>query len=61
MTAHDADLPVDADATSLDDDPDEVERAWITEAERRYERFLRGETQAVPAAEALARVRARLR
>lgn len=42
------------------DDPADVERAWIEEAERRYQRFLRGETQAVPAAEALARVRARL-
>ncbi|HLM66109.1 MAG TPA: addiction module protein, partial [Longimicrobium sp.] len=58
---HDADLPVEDNATSSDDDPDEVTRAWIAEAERRYQRFLRGESQAVPAAEAPARVRARLR
>lgn len=45
------------------DEPDDsaaVERAWIAEAERRYERFIRGETHAVPATEALARVRAGL-
>jgi putative addiction module component (TIGR02574 family) len=38
----------------------EVEQAWLEEAERRYERYLAGETQSVPAADALARVRARL-
>jgi hypothetical protein len=37
-----------------------VEQAWLDEAEHRYERYLAGETQSVPAAEALARVRARL-
>jgi putative addiction module component (TIGR02574 family) len=42
------------------EDPAEVERAWLEEAERRYARYLAGETQPVPAAEALARVRARL-
>lgn len=42
------------------EDPADVERAWLEEAERRYARYLAGETQAVPAAEALARVRARL-
>ena len=38
----------------------DVERAWLEEADRRYERYLAGETQAAPAAEVLARVRARL-
>ena len=38
----------------------EVERAWLEEADRRYERYLAGETQASPAKEALAHVRARL-
>lgn len=43
------------------EDPAEIERAWIEEAEQRYSRYLAGETQPVPAAEALARVRSRLR
>lgn len=38
----------------------EVEQEWIAEAERRYERYVAGETRSVPAADALARVRARL-
>ena len=38
----------------------EVEQAWLEEADRRYARYLAGETQSVPAADALARVRARL-
>ena len=38
----------------------EVEQAWLDEADRRYERYRAGGTQAVPAADALARVRARL-
>jgi putative addiction module component (TIGR02574 family) len=42
------------------EDPAQVERAWLKEAERRYARYLAGETQPVPAAEALARVRAQL-
>jgi putative addiction module component (TIGR02574 family) len=37
-----------------------VEQVWVEEANRRYDRYLAGETQAVPSAEALARVRARL-
>ena len=37
-----------------------VEQVWLEEANRRYDRYLAGETQAVPAADALARVRARL-
>lgn len=39
----------------------EVEQAWLEEADRRYQRYLAGETQSVPATDALARVRARLR
>lgn len=39
----------------------DVEQAWVDEANRRYERYLAGETQSTPAADALARVRARLR
>jgi putative addiction module component (TIGR02574 family) len=42
-------------------DVEAVERAWIAEAERRYERYLAGETKAVPLEEALARIRARKR
>lgn len=37
-----------------------VEQGWLAEAERRYERYRAGEAQPVAAAEALARVRARL-
>lgn len=47
-----------------DDEPagsdDEVEQAWIDEAERRYERYPAGETEAVLAADALAQVHARI-
>ena len=42
-------------------DVEAVERAWIAEAERRFERYLAGETKAVPLEEALARLRARPR
>jgi hypothetical protein len=38
-----------------------VERAWIEEADRRYQRYLAGETKGFPAEEVLARVRSRLR
>ncbi len=38
-----------------------VEQAWIEEAERRNQRYLAGEVQPVPAAEAIARVRDRLK
>jgi putative addiction module component (TIGR02574 family) len=43
------------------EDPAEVEQAWLAEAEHRYQRYLARETQPVPAAEAMARVRTRLR
>ena len=33
----------------LDVDPRQVEQAWLTEANRRYQAFLRGEEQAIPA------------
>jgi hypothetical protein len=59
MVPPDPEPVVDEEATSSDR-PAEVLDAWIEEAERRYARFLRGETQAIPAAEALERVRARL-
>jgi putative addiction module component (TIGR02574 family) len=39
----------------------EVEQAWLTEAEHRYQRYLMGDTQPVPAADAIARVRSQLR
>jgi putative addiction module component (TIGR02574 family) len=46
---------------SLDDesdqDPAEVERAWIEEAERRYRQYVAGEAGSSPAEEVLARVR----
>lgn len=61
-------LPVDDRAwlaerllASLDDvgdeDPGAVERAWLEEAERRYQRYRSGEESARPAEEVLARVR----
>lgn len=30
-------------------DPRQVEQAWLTEANRRYQAYLRGEEQAIPA------------
>ena len=45
---------------SLDEDA-EIERAWEEEAERRYQRYLAGETQALPAAQALAEVEKQLK
>jgi putative addiction module component (TIGR02574 family) len=38
----------------------EVEQLWIAEAQRRYEAFLRGELEALPGDEVMARVRSRL-
>ena len=47
---------------SLDEDLDEdVEQLWLDEAARRYEAYRCGEMSFRPAAEAFARVRARLR
>lgn len=39
---------------------DDVEQAWIVEAERRYEGYLNGNVDALPGDEVLARVRSRL-
>lgn len=38
-----------------------VEELWLEEARRRYEAYRRGEMQAVPGDEAMARARSRLR
>jgi putative addiction module component (TIGR02574 family) len=35
----------------------EIEQAWIAEAERRYEAYLRGEEKAIPAEEVFAKLR----
>ncbi len=63
-SAERADLAQRLFASLEDEEPagseTEVEQAWLDEADRRYERYRAGETQAVPAADALARVRARL-
>jgi putative addiction module component (TIGR02574 family) len=45
---------------SLDSDP-EIEEAWVAEAERREGEISKGTVAAVPGAEAVARLRARLR
>jgi hypothetical protein len=42
-------------------DPAEAERLGLEEVERRRQRYLRGETKLIPAVEALASVRTRLR
>jgi len=39
---------------------DEVEHAWIVEAERRYDGYLNGSIDALPGDEVMARVRSRL-
>jgi hypothetical protein len=60
-----ADLAQRLFATLEDEAPLEaasvVEEAWLEEAERRYQRYVTGETTSIPAAEALERVRHRLR
>src|SRR5688572_10253625 len=38
----------------------DVEQLWITESQRRYEAYLKGELNSVPGEEAMARVRRRL-
>lgn len=63
LPAHERARLIERLAATLDEDEADlasVERAWIEEADRRYRRYLAGETEAVPAADALARVRARL-
>jgi len=44
--------------TRLQVDPKQVERAWIEEANRRYQAYLRGEERAIPAEEAFSTLRA---
>jgi putative addiction module component (TIGR02574 family) len=44
---------------SLDSDP-EVVQLWVAEAERRYQDYLEGKTEAIPGEEALRRIRAAL-
>ncbi|MDT8428133.1 MAG: addiction module protein [Pseudomonadales bacterium] len=39
-------------------DPRQMERAWLTEANRRYQSYLRGEEQAISAEEVFAELRA---
>jgi len=39
-------------------DPCQVEHAWLEEANRRYQAYLRGEEQAIPAEEAFSDLRA---
>jgi len=39
-------------------DPRQVEQAWVTEANRRYEAYLRGEEQAIPAEDVFTDLRA---
>lgn len=46
--------------SSLDEDS-EIEQAWEEEAEHRYQQYLAGEMDALPAAAALAEVRAELK
>ncbi len=46
--------------SSLDEDS-EIEQAWVNEAERRYQRYRAGEEEAIPAAQALAEIRAELK
>lgn len=38
----------------------DVEQLWIAESQRRYEAYLRGETQSLPGDEVMARIRSRL-
>ena len=51
------DLIADLDG-SMDED---VEKAWLEEAERRYEELKEGEVALIPAEEVFARARARLK
>jgi putative addiction module component (TIGR02574 family) len=39
-------------------DPRQVEQAWLTEANRRYQAYLRGEEQAIPAEDVFTDLRA---
>lgn len=48
------------DCADCGEDPEAVERAWIEEADRRYQEYLTGGVEVIPAAEAIAAVRAEL-
>ncbi|MGH8457729.1 MAG: addiction module protein [Nevskiales bacterium] len=39
-------------------DPRQIERAWLEEANRRYQAFVRGEMEAIPAEQVFAELRA---
>jgi putative addiction module component (TIGR02574 family) len=39
-------------------DPQQVEHAWLAEANRRYQAYLRGEEQAIPAEDVFSELRA---
>jgi putative addiction module component (TIGR02574 family) len=41
-----------------DADPRQVERAWLAEASRRYQAYLRGEEKAIPAEDVYSELRA---
>jgi hypothetical protein len=43
------------------DEGSEIERAWEDEAEQRDQRYLAGEEEVVPAADAIAQIRSELR
>jgi hypothetical protein len=45
--------------SSLDEDS-EIEQAWEEEAEARYQRYLAGEEETIPATEALSQLRSEL-
>jgi len=42
-------------------DPKRIERAWLEEANRRYEAFVRGEMEAIPAEQVFAELRDEVR
>ena len=57
--AHDLLVSLDDDASN--DGPNEVAAAWVTEIERRVADLDAGRSRTVPMAEAMARIRDRLR
>lgn len=48
------------DTQTSDGDAAEIEHAWIAEANRRYEQYLAGEVEAIPADEVFSNLRAKL-
>ena len=49
------------DRPEADANPDEIEKAWLREIERRSAEIDRGEVQMIPGDESVARIRQRLR